>query len=148
MPEYRLVTARKQHTCMLCFRPIPAGSQYRYERLGPHVSSDHDDWWTYRAHPTCHDVFMAVLDELPEPELPDGPDEWQEILELHADLPRIRAERAERERRYRELQEQLRQERERRQMAYASRWEVGSSGPAADRRAGASACHGGRFDWI
>lgn len=106
---------------MLCSQPIPAGTQYIYERLGPHVSSDHDYWWTYRAHPECDRILTEVLPELGgECEVPLSPSKWQEILELHADLPRIRAERAERERRYRELQEKLRQERLRRQMAYSS----------------------------
>lgn len=49
--------ARKDHECQLCEWPIPAGTVYI------RVAGLHDgDFWTYRAHPICDSVMVAIDD--------------------------------------------------------------------------------------
>jgi hypothetical protein len=94
MPNNRLTTAHKNHVCCLCHDPIPVGTQYVRQEISPWECGDGDAiFWTYKAHPECDKVWREVQPELADDLIPNCRGEWNDILELHAELPKIRAER-------------------------------------------------------
>jgi hypothetical protein len=50
------VTARKQHTCTWCSRPILAGAEYRCWR------SFDDSWATSKMHHECEGACASMMD--------------------------------------------------------------------------------------
>lgn len=73
--------ARKEHRCILCGKPIPAGAEYIYDRVPPWECGDGDrGWYSFRAHQECNDIWRRVGEEC-DWYLPD-PGDWQEFVDL------------------------------------------------------------------
>lgn len=51
-------TARKQHTCQLCWRTIEPGERYLHQR-----NVDYGDIWTWRNCAHC-DTLMAIIAQI------------------------------------------------------------------------------------
>lgn len=71
--------ARKEHRCnMLCGQPIPKGTRYWSENLGPPDHSDNDSWATWKAHIECRDALYAMPED---DHFPVDPSDWFDALE-------------------------------------------------------------------
>lgn len=76
------VTARKDHVCRLCGKPIPKGEKYVYRRIAPWECDPGTDqeFFTYKAHVECDQIWTAVAFEC-DYLLPDDAGEWQDLVE-------------------------------------------------------------------
>jgi len=70
----KLTLARKEHTCMFCFRPIAAGTLYLREGMGPWCSANH--CYTFKAHPPCKELWSLHESYEGEWHLPGDRTEW------------------------------------------------------------------------
>lgn len=83
MPDERLTTARKEHTCTLCQDVIHIGERYIKQRITPCDHPDNEGFFTYRAHEACHRVWVRVGDQY-DWRFPDDWDDWKQRMEEEA----------------------------------------------------------------
>ena len=60
MPTWRkTIKARKEHTCIICRKPIPAGTKYL-----KHTEQEGDGFTNLKMHPKCEDSFDDYMHDL------------------------------------------------------------------------------------
>lgn len=55
--EESATKARKDHKCTLCGGRIPKGSAYIYQKVTPWDHPDNEDFFAYKAHVSCNQVW-------------------------------------------------------------------------------------------
>lgn len=60
MGEWTKRLARKGHRCDFCGEAIATGDEYFRVRLTPWDHPDNEGFFTWRAHPFCHELWMAA----------------------------------------------------------------------------------------
>lgn len=74
----RLVVARREHGCMLCPWPILQGQRYWSEKITPWDHPDNESYSAFKAHPLCHDWWLAGHGWSHDGEFYDG--QWVEEI--------------------------------------------------------------------
>jgi hypothetical protein len=71
--------AVKDHTCSLCFLPIPKGETYKYETLTPWGHPDNDSFGEFKAHMDCEEKWQEIAWDC-DWILPQDKYDWLELI--------------------------------------------------------------------